>query len=269
MKRKVSPAFVAAISITAFAAQAAPLAPQALGATEKFDYPELSVTPRASDRIEMEAAKEDGRRWTSQLPVMIPAAGVFAAGVLQAGKSIPNDPSKDSSRSGSATIGMAVGGGWLAYSVYAALTESAYANAVQELKAMPKGSTREQLTRERVAEEILHRRARQARALRIAESLTLLGASTYMLVNAVDDVPGTTNAATNTVTGGSVGTKATDIAAAALSLVPLFFPTHYEEIARSQEDYKKRIYAPVASSALLPVPSTGGFAPGMLLTWKF
>ena len=269
MKRNVPSTLVAAFSITAFALQAAPLASQARASTDKFDYPELSVTPRASDRIEMEAGKEDGRRWSAQIPNLVPAAGVFAASLIQAGKSIPSDPGKDSSRSSSATIGMVAGGGWLAYSVYAALTENTYANATQELKALPKGSTREQLTRERMAEEILHRRARQARALRIAESLTLLGASAYLFVNSVDDVAGTTNPTTNTVTGGSAGTKATNIAAGVLSLVPLFFQSHYEEIDRTQEDYKKRIYAPVASSAILTEPSSGALVPGMLLTWKF
>lgn len=258
MKRKTVSGVIVAMSV------AAVIVPRAHAAVEKFDYPELMVTPRASDRVEMEAQKEDSRRWSSQLPTLVPAAAVFAAGVVQLGHTNPvDDPNK-----GGALAGMVAGGGWLAYSIISALTENAYSVAAQELKAMPKGTVREQLTRERMAEEALRRRARQARLTRYLATVTLVGASAFMYTTAQESNKVYTDA-NGVVTTGNGTSRSLDLGAAVISLAPLFFPSHFEEIHKQQEAYKKRIFAPVASSALLPVASTGGYVPGMLLTWKF
>ena len=56
-------------------------------ASEAYEYPELLVTPSATERLEMEAAKESGRRFTTHLPIQISALGTITAGIFQAAES--------------------------------------------------------------------------------------------------------------------------------------------------------------------------------------
>ena len=70
MKASVIRAFLRPFTLTLcswqrafFSATSAPAAYAATGSD--FDYPELLVTPKASERMASEAAKEPSSRWTS------------------------------------------------------------------------------------------------------------------------------------------------------------------------------------------------------------
>lgn len=69
------------------------------GPVEKFDYPELTMVPRSSDRLQSEAESEAGRRWTTYLPVQISAVSTLAAGIA----------TYDANQPGQALLGMGVG----------------------------------------------------------------------------------------------------------------------------------------------------------------
>src|SRR5690606_35897468 len=53
------------------------------GAENAFDYPELSVVPRASERLESEAAWNKANGWKAHLPLLVPATMTAVAGLVE------------------------------------------------------------------------------------------------------------------------------------------------------------------------------------------
>ena len=216
-------------------------------ASTDFEYPELAVTPRASERLDAEASREPGRRWTEYLPIQVSAVSTLAAGILLSGDSV-----KDTTK-GYNAVGMAIGGGWLATTLAIEAFYQPYSSAKQEVNAMPHKTQREQLTRERYAEEVFRSQARLATRLKWLSVATNLGANVLMITN------------------GQSGSTAQVFAAtgAVLSLTPLVFRSYRQDIADEQEDYKKRIYGPVASATIFSAPGTHEAAPGVVLSMSF
>ena len=214
-----------------------------------FDYPELLVTPRASERLATEAAKEPSSRWTSQLPIQASALTTLVAGIAQLASP---DSSKDPSGV-SGLAGVTVGGAWLVTTFALEALYQPYTSAVHELSALPAKTPREQLIRERYAEEAIHSASRLAWRLKWLSVLTNLGTNVYMATQA---------------RGGSFELVA-DGVAAAFSFAPLIFRSHWQDVQDEQESYKKRIYAPIASVTVLREPGTGNVAPGAVLSLSF
>jgi hypothetical protein len=216
---------------------------------EHFDYPELSVVPRASDRIQMEADKEDESRWTTFLPLQVSALATLGSGIasLQA---------RDRSYGLS---GVGVGAGWLAITTILSLSYRPYTSALNELPTK-KGTVREQLTRERAAEEEIQRIASLGEKLKWISVLTELGASFYMLSS---DDPSLTSS------NSMISPKTIAAASAVLALTPLFFRFHWSEVRSQQAEYKKKIYGPVAGATLLQDPSTKQLTPGFSVSFRF
>ncbi len=216
---------------------------------DTYEYPELMVTPRASDRIEAEAKLEKDRRFTNHLALQASALSTLLAGVFQISDvDAAKDPEKRSPYAG-----LAVGGIWLAVTTAMAVYDTPYSDVAHDLEGMPRKSVREQLTRERMAEEALRRRARIGMTMKWLSAATNFGAAAYMFGNA---------------SSGSFG-KVADGIAMALAFSPVVFRYHWQDVAEEQADYKKRIYAPVASAGLLRVASDGKFVPGLQLSLHF
>ncbi|MCM2323365.1 MAG: hypothetical protein NDJ90_08900 [Oligoflexia bacterium] len=216
-------------------------------AAETYDYPELMVTPRSSDRLEMEAKREQGMRWRTHLTLQAPALATLVAGLAQQAN-VDRDPNNYSQ-----LAGIIVGGGWLAVTGALTLLDTPYTVANQEVGGIPRKTTREQLTRERFAEEAIRKQARLYTTLRWLSVATNAGASIYMLANVERR---TTSAVLDGVS-------------LALAFTPLVFSHPWRDVAQEQEDYKKRIYAPVAEASLLREPGTGSLAPGLKLSLRF
>jgi hypothetical protein len=218
-------------------------------AADTFEYPELMVAPRASERREMEARTEAESRWSRLAPLQVSALATLAAGIAQSGGvDARNDPGKRSP-----IAGIAVGGGWLAATLILSATYRPYESGSAEIKALPKGSPREQLVRERMAEESLERAASLGKRLKWISAATNLGAGIYMMSNAQD----------------GTFAKTADAVAMALSLTPLIFPMRWELVACEQNEYKKKIYAPIAAAGALVEPLTGRPAPGLAISFSF
>lgn len=212
-----------------------------------FDYPELAVTPRASERLDFEAKKEMERRFTPYLPIQISALTTLTAGIAQSsGADLADDPDQLSK-----WAGIGVGGGWLAVTLAMALSEPGYVSASREVSALPKGSKREQLIRERLAEEALEKQGRLGCRLKWISFATNAAANVYMLAQSES---------------GSFA-RVADGVALLVSAAPLVFTSHWEQIAREQADYKKRIYGPVASIGTGAV--AGRLAPMLTLSLSF
>lgn len=214
-----------------------------------FDYPELLVTPRASARLATEAANEPASRWTSQLPIQVSALSTLVAGISVLSNP---DPSKDPNGV-VGVAGVAVGGAWLAATLALEAFYQPYIPAEREVSALPANTPREQLVRERAAEESINSASRLACRLKWLSVITNLGANVYMASQAKSS---------------SFGQVASGVAAA-LAFTPVIFGSHWNEVAEEQENYKKRIYAPIASATVFREPSTGNIAPGAVMMMSF
>jgi hypothetical protein len=236
------PLFRVLVSAAALSAIAAP------AAEPDLSYPELVVAPRASERLEAEAGREAGERWT-HLAIEAPAAVTAASGIA-----LLIDGTKKNGESwpkAGPWIGIGVGAAWIAYAELALGGETPYSRGAKEVSAMPGKSMREQLVRERRAEEILDQAARTARRARWLAAFTSFGAG-VVLVNAAQD--GSTAKTFGAITMAS-------------ALIPVFFSHPWERVAETQHDYKRRIYGPVVGAGLLESGRT--VSPGLLLSARF
>lgn len=238
--------FVALVVVLGFTVSAQAASPTA---SDSFEYPELLVTPKASERIEMEAKRETERRWATHLPLAIPGLMTFTAGLIQSGYV---DTNQDVDKR-SPMAGIVVGGGWLATSLILTLSSTPYGDAHTELQGMAKGTKREQLLRERMAEEALLRPARLASRLKWLSVLTNAAAATYMIAKAEN---------------GSFG-RLVDGAALLVAFTPLIFKHSWQDAYTQQDAYKKRIYGPVASAGWTVAHVGGKAAPAFAFSLQF
>ena len=234
---------------------------------ESFEYPELSVVPRASERIRIEGDKEMNSSWAPYLPIQASALTTLVAGGMSLGGDAAVSPK----------VAMAVGAGWLGLTSYFALSYRPYSLAYSRISPMAKGTVREQLTRERFAEEEIRRLAVIGRKLQWLSVLTNLGASVFMLgqqagnTASVSGSPATATAAAVAPVDAVKNSTAqgAQIASAVMSFVPLLFPFYWNDVADAQVDYRKKIYGPVASGTVFFDRGTGTTVPGMALTFQF
>src|SRR4051794_25473824 len=80
--------------------------------TKHYDYPELLVSPRASERLQREAKQEEHNSWTSHIPIQTSALTTFFAATMVAGdkadrEKFPGDKGdeKDAGVKNAATFG--------------------------------------------------------------------------------------------------------------------------------------------------------------------
>lgn len=196
---------------------------QARAAGTEFDYPELMVSPLASERLTQEASKEDSRKWTNFLPIQVSALSTLVAGAAFTVK-YPTDGN-------SGLFGIGVGAGWIAATTLLALSYHPYQSGLEDLKAYPAGSKKQNLVRERMAEETINAAGSLSKRLMWISIATNFSASMVMASRSQE---------------GSFGLYAA-IGSAALSFTPFLFRDSWQNVARSQREYKKKIYAPIAS----------------------
>ncbi len=236
--------FTLAQPTSAGAAPPAPPTPQ----TQDWEYPELMVAPRASERLEREARIESRRGFSLLWPVWLPGAANLAAGEMQLGQT---DPSLDSGKT-RAYAGIAVGGGWVVGSYLLALSYRPYASGLEETSRMPRASAREQLARERVAEEWIETASGMGRTLRYLSAATNLIVAVSMA---------------SAVNSGTLA-QTLDLASVAIALSPLFFETRWNRVAHDQRNFKKRIFRPIASTLWVRT-SERASSPALGLSWAF
>lgn len=206
----------------------------------EYEYPELLVTPRASERLSLEAQREEQTRWLNYLPMQTSAAVTLIAAIAQSGSpDLGKDPGNKAP-----IAGIAVSAGWITTTLLLSALYQPYQSATHDLVASSgkSSSTREQLTRERLSEEAIDSAARLSRRLAWISLATELGASAYMISKA---------------RSGTFSLVA-DAVAMAVAFAPFVFPSRAQYVADDQRDYKKRIYAPVAGMSLIPRISSDG-----------
>lgn len=216
---------------------------------EDLSYPELMVTPRASTRVLMEAKKEHSEQWSTQLPFQVSSVSTLVTGIIQTSNV---DKTKDLD-SHSALAGIVVGGLWTAANYYYASHYRAFTRAYREIQKIPKKTRREELIRERLAEERINQIAATYKRLKWISFATNFGAAVYMVAKAKS---------------GSIS-KPLGLYSALAALTPLIFSTKYEDVAKEQKAYKKKIYAPVVSTTLLYDQIHRKYLPGAMVSMQF
>lgn len=224
-------------------------------ADNTFDYPELSVVPRASERIEVEAARERELGWSQQLPLLVPATMTLVSGLAMINNTqFQDNPAKEGARYAPA-VGIGVGLAWWGVSLGILNRLDIYADGAAEVARMPAKTQREQLLRERRAEEAIYRAGSLACRLKWISLVTNLGASVYM--------------------AGSAKDKSFQLylagASAVAAFTPLLFPHRWSVTESLHRDYKKRIYGALSSISptVLADPNGQAFSPGLMLSLRF
>lgn len=213
------------------------------------DYPELSVVPRASERLRIEADRETNQRWTAHLPLAVAGATTLLGGVLAEGN---KDGDKDDGVGPKIAIG--VGTGWLVTAIWLHTSYRPYSAGSREVKALPQGSMREQLIAERYAEE------RIAAAASLGKKIKWISFGTNFLASV---------ASASDAKKDSAG-MAVSIAGVATAFLPLLFNYPWENIQDEQLNYKKKIFGPVTfSQGLLRDPGTNTPKLGLIATSMF
>lgn len=237
----------------------APVASWAAGTVKSTegssDYPELLVTPRASERIEREAKLESESQWTRLLQVQIPSALLLVAGTTRAVQTQGGTPT--SMESTASAVGIGIGAAGLLGSTWLAAAYHPMKSAQQELKTDATATPRDALAHERLAEEHLSAAARNGRILRWTVGTTTILSSGLLLWQASGDPMLMTTASVALASG----------------LLPLLFPTRWENVACEQELYKKKIYGPIGAEWNLSptVQNSGHDVPkaALQLSWNY
>ena len=147
---------------------------------------------------------------------------------------------------------MAVGGSWLVTTIGISAFYKPYRSAYLLTKKMPAKTKREKLMRERIAEAALADASSLAKKIKYFSVVTNLAAAGIVIGSSESD--------SATLVG---------VAAAFGSILPLLFPYKWEKNYSRHEQYKKRIYGPVAQSDILYNQHTKKFAPGLKLSLQF
>ena len=224
-----------------------------------FDYPELSVVPHASEQIAAESAHEKDSAWSNHLPLLIPATTSVLAGAVELALGTKaDDPQNikngDTSAKVMPYVAMGVGLAWWGVAYGILNHADYYSSAVEEVGKLPNKTQRDQLMRERRAEEAISKAGSMARKLKWISFATNCASGVLVSVSAKEKTAGT----------------AFGVAAAITSLTPILFQHRWEELDNRHQDYKKRIYAPVAGVTLLKDPSfSSAFSPGISLSMSF
>lgn len=217
----------------------------------EMDYPEFSIVPRYSDRLEAEAKAEPLKKWGAVAALATPFAASMAVG---ASLFNPRMAMAYWTPFGIGTVGL-VGVG-----LFGAFLQP-YANGLAIVAPLKNGTLREKLYRERVAEEQIEATARMGNRLRWFSAILNLTANGFTIANYVGTPDADVGAGVKPlgIVVGGVG--------ALIALTPLIFRPYWIDVADEQASYRKRIFAPVASVTLFPVGT--GYVPGVLVGAQF
>lgn len=215
----------------------------------EMNYPELIVSPKASERIAIEAAREKKTGLVFNLPLQISSTLTLVTGAMM----LNNVDEKKDPDKYSPIAGIIVGGGWLLINSYLAYVHKPYSSAKDDLSSLPNKTAHEQLIQERLAEEALNKAGSLAYKLNWFAAFTNFGTSVYMASKAEKK-------STAQFLGGL---------SALAAFIPLVFEPEWTRIKNEQSTYKKRIYGPLSiTPAILPSPE-GKIAQGLLLNYTF
>ncbi len=216
----------------------------------ELEYPELAMTPRYTERLEIESKDETSRSWLAHIPIQIGAAGNIAGAIIM----IADSANQTISAYPLWAAPLAVGGAWLGLTIGLAAGYRPYTKGLEAANARASKTKRELLLSERLAEEEI-------------EFASSLGWKLAIFSVCTQSISGGMLMALNRpMTPAFFAGLGTTI----LAFTPLIFQYRWSRVAGEQRDYKKRIYAPIASAGLLPEMSKDGqFSVAPMMTLSF
>jgi hypothetical protein len=221
----------------------------AFGSTN-FDYPELMVSPSATNRLLMMAKKESSKKFFQPLAMQISATSTLVASFLTAGNMKELGTGEENNAN---TIGLIVGGGWLVFNYFQFNKKRYYSGAFNSVKKMPSKTKEQKLAKERIAEEALRDRAKTVKRFTWISAVTNLAAGILM----ADETKANTTALN------------INYLAAGISLLPFIFESEEVTAYETHKSYKKKIYAPLVQTKLFYDKGTKKYAPGVNVSYSF
>lgn len=217
-----------------------------------LDYPELQVVPRASERLLMEAEAERSNALYVNWQVTLASLATLASGVTSRGsyRSSSATQEEQDATNDVTTIATLVGASGLLAAVILPMTNP-YGASLQKIRTIRGNDKKAQLMRERLAEETLERQASLANLLRYAT----VGLGFVLNMNLSNRVAKEKTLYPTT--------------AAILSLLPLVFAPSQTLTWRKHQEYKRKIYTPVAGLGFNWNSQSASLEPQYILSWQF
>lgn len=229
---------------------------QSAAPREGYHYPELLVVPKASQRLSTLAIQENKARYRTHFILQAPAFLTLAAGL-----SAMQMEEAQSREAGAIASG--IGLGWLLGTVAMSAMYTPYRSGLQEIAPLGDKSQEQMLAKERRAEEALYYPAYLMRRVQYISAFTNFAGAI-----AVTSLP-----------EENEKVKALAGVAALTALLPLVFDHPWIRNYNQQQEYKKKIYGPVAQLTLVPQTShrsgdlalapTQRWAPGVEWSLRF
>jgi hypothetical protein len=222
-----------------------------------FEYPELLVSPSASDRLANEAKNENKDRWSIHWAIQASALTTLMAGLQSNGD--PGKNADEAARKGeevgsktAAKTATYVGGLWLVATTAMSASYTPYQSGVNGLKGMPQANKKDRLAYERYAEESIYGASRVATVMKWTAFATNAGASMMVVQNAYKPM-----------------TRGMGALAVVGSTLPLLFEHRWNSVQRFQGEYKKRIYGPLSQVQFSLMPKGDAMAAVTQMSWNF
>lgn len=213
------------------------------------DYPELMVSPLASERLKIESIREQKSKAQFQLPITTSAAMTLISGVVQYGNTDTNkDPKKRA-----ALAGTLIGSTWLLTNYYLSYHYRGFRRAYKNVSKIRATNNHQKLIKERLAEEEINRLGRLGTTMKWLSFFSNGISSVYMISKAQKDSAAKLTSALSIIT----------------SLAPIIFSNHWSDIAHEQKNYKKRVYGPIVHGTFFQDHKTKKLSPGILLSMSF
>lgn len=204
-----------------------------------LNYPELQVTPLASERLESEAKFEHNDGWKTHWSLQASALATLTSSFTiqqKAHDSYSNAEEKKQKNTdfdNAKLMGQVIGGSWLIGTALLNSFYEPYKSTFIANRKMPTDTKKNRLSKERHAESTIKQTAKLSKNLKWLSVATNLVASVHMASEANED------------------SSIYPALSALLSFTPLLFPSRWEVTNDEHEIYKKRIYAPVVSAQIM------------------
>lgn len=195
---------------------------------KNLDYPELQVAPRATERLNQMAQVEESYGLLNQWTILSSGLLTAAVGFRNKGQYKNDNPSEADKRDSdmASNTAMGIGLAWVTVGGYLSLKKPIL-SGISDIKKIGAKDRRGELTRERMAEEVMERAAKTQETLNNLAVISNLAASLYVTANSNQN---------NRVYG---------LIAATASVLPWVFPNMYETNYNKHLEYKRKIYAPL------------------------
>lgn len=221
-----------------------------VNAANDFSYPELMVSPRASERLRLEMDRErQGGFFRNHKGLQLSGLITLVAGALQSSNvDTTNDVEENSPK-----VGMLVGAGWVLTTTLLDMSYRPYETGHRGLGRIKGKSQRDQLTRERLAEEAINNAGALGKRLDYIGVATNFLASAYMMASVKKDTI----------------SEAVNILAMVTSITPLIFENYWSDVSKTQNSYKKKVYGPIGFSPVLFDQATKKYVTGANFAFTF